>query len=258
MATRVRSNQTITLARALSKFGIRSRAQARVDVAGGKVSVNGKVTTNPDFWVNPRTDRIAFEGVRIMKPEFLYIALNKPPGFVTTRSDERGRKTVYALLPGKFHQLFPVGRLDKESSGLLFFTNDTQFGETVTSPRSHVGKRYIVTLNMPLRAPDRQCIEGGMTLEDSTTLMGVPVTAVRGDLPMYELELHEGKNRQIRRMFKTLGYDVVALKRIAVGAVTLGSLGEGEVRALAPTEVELFLRQNRRLESPPQRTKKRK
>lgn len=227
----------VSLPRALSKLGVASRSQAMLLVKEGKVSVNGSVVASPDIWVDLRSDRIEVDGKPAMKRSFVYLALNKPAGFVTTRSDERGRKTVYDLLPSDYQLLFPVGRLDKESSGLLLFTNDTQFGEMITSPESKLPKRYAVGLNEGLRKEHAQIMRAGMKLDDGTALMSAEILIQSSDPACCEVTIREGKNRQIRRMFETLGYDVVVLKRLSVGSVELGTLREGQTRVLTNEEL---------------------
>ena len=237
MSSRVRQGKNqVTLARALSKLGIASRAQARMLIRQGKISVNRKTVRSPLVWVDPREDRILLAGKTAQKAERVYLALHKPPGFVTTRSDEMGRKTVYHLLPEGLAWVFPVGRLDKESSGLLLLTNDTRFGESVTSPTSKIPKVYVVQFDRPLQEADRMRMESGMTLSDGTRTLTANVSISSNDPATCEITLREGKNRQIRRMGEELGYGVVSLKRVSIGSIRLGNLGEGEVRSLTDAE----------------------
>lgn len=230
-----RQQSQVTLARVLSKLGVASRSQARQMIQEGVFEVNGKPERNPDLWLDPRVDRITRKGRPLGFREKLYIALHKPIGVVTTRSDERGRKTVYDLLPQDFQWIFPVGRLDKDSSGLLILTNDTRFGEAITSPGRKIEKRYLVTLDRPLTGRDMQHLEAGMTLSDGTVVSGavlVPGTSANE----YEVGIMEGKNRQIRRMCETLGYRVQKLHRISIGVIKLGNLKEGKHRSLSTQE----------------------
>ena len=158
--------RNVSLARALSKLGVLSRSQAEEAVRQRRVSVNGKIITNPSYRCSMDDDRIEIDGKPVRQPAFLYIVMNKPVGVVTTRSDERGRKTVYDLLGDAGQWIFPVGRLDKDSSGLLLFTNDHRLGERLTNPNSKVPKTYIVTLDKPLNENDASVMQKGMMLDD--------------------------------------------------------------------------------------------
>jgi 23S rRNA pseudouridine2605 synthase len=212
-------------------------------VREGIIEVNGKTVRDPDCWLDPRLDRISRKGRLLKSREKIYLALHKPAGVVTTRSDERGRSTMYDLLPPDFPWVFPVGRLDKESSGLLLLTNDTAFGEMVTSPAAKVEKRYQVILDRPLTGPDRKQMEAGMTLSDGTVLAGAIVLPKAGPAE-YEISIWEGKNRQIRRMCETFGYVVQRLHRLSIGGIRLGVLEEGKYRSLAPKERTSLLTHN--------------
>jgi 23S rRNA pseudouridine2605 synthase len=166
----------------------------------------------------------------------VYFALHKPTGVITTRADERGRRTVYDLLPADLPWLSPVGRLDLDSSGLLLLTNDTQLADAVTSSES-VAKVYEVTFDAPLTAADQAQFTAGMTLADGTALLAVGVEMLAADGTRALLTLREGKNRQIRRMAKDRGLEVVRLHRLALGPLQLGDLPAGELRPLTPAEI---------------------
>lgn len=237
MTSRTRKGrEQVTLIRAISKFGLASRTQAEHLVRQGSVRVNGRPVRSPFLWLDPRVDRISIGDQPVRAAHHVYLALFKPAGYVTTRSDERGRRTVYDLLPADVPHLFPVGRLDKETSGLLLFTNDVRFGESVTSPIRHVPKTYLLSLGKPLAAHHAELWRRGMVLADGTTLRPVvvsPSVSVPHDVTV---TLIEGKNRQVRRMAEELGYTVVRLVRTAIGAVTLDGLVPGAVRVLTEHE----------------------
>ncbi len=234
--TRLGKNQ-ISLPRALSKFGIASRTVSRRMIVDGRVAVNGRVVRTPDRWVDPRIDTITVDGTSLRKQVLVYLALNKPAGVVTTRSDERGRTTVYDLLPRHYRWVFPVGRLDKETSGLLLLTNDTRFGERVTNPLDDVPKSYIVRVDKPMDEAACAAIRSGVRLADGTQCKPAEIRSAHGDATVFELTICEGMNRQIRRMCEALSYRVVGLKRVKVGTVDLGDLPEGRIRPLRPKEI---------------------
>jgi 23S rRNA pseudouridine2605 synthase len=245
VSTRTRQDKRqVTLARALSKLGVCSRSQARSLIEEGKVRLAGRIVRDPDLWVDLRTEIPEVEGTRGTGRTKVYLAFHKPAGVVTTRVDEHGRKTVYDLLPRGLPTVFPVGRLDLETTGLLLFTNDGVFGERVTGPAGEIEKSYLLTLDRPLRDEDRERIQSPQRLRGGTEVRGAVVRPAGAG--RYELTITEGKNRQIRRMCEALGYEVVALHRVRIGAVTLARLREGEVRPLTPEEIDSFTERRRR------------
>ena len=234
------SRAQITLARALSKFGFASRSKAAVIIREGRVQVDGRVVRDPDRWLDPRTARIEVDGARLFAKEFRYLAMHKPSGYVTTHADERGRETVYALLPPGLPWMFPVGRLDKDSSGLLLFTNDVRWGEMISSPEHHIPKTYNVTVDRPLDERDLDVMRNGMTLDDGTVLLPVGVRRGPQGGSSVALTLTEGKNRQVRRMMEHFRYEVETLVRTAIGPITLKGLAVGEVRPVTSDERRLI------------------
>ncbi|MBI3811389.1 MAG: rRNA pseudouridine synthase [Nitrospirae bacterium] len=228
----------VSLARALSKLGVTSRALAREMILAGRVTVNGKVLTNPEVRVHPERETIAVDGKTVARHPRLYIMMNKPEGYVTTRSDERGRPTVYDLLKDLDRWLFPVGRLDRDSRGLLLFTNDTQWANALMDPDSKSPKVYQVRLDRDMDGRDMDRFESGLMLDDGYQTRPAEIKRLqRADGHWVEVVITEGKNRQVRRMMKSLGYDVQSLTRTRIGPVSLNGLREGGLRPLTPDEM---------------------
>ena len=227
----------VSLARALSKLGFCSRTEAGALIADGRVRVNGTVATSPARRVSMSKDKVTVDGKKIPEKTLVYILMNKPSGLVTTRSDERGRPTVYDLLGDMGQWVFPVGRLDLETSGLLLLTNDNRLGESLTNPVSKVPKTYHVTLDKEVLAEHFLTIRAGMTIKG---LQLLPAAISPLGKRRVEMTIVEGKNRQIRRMFESLGYRVVGLDRTAIGSLSAGSLKPGEWEYLDEPRTKLL------------------
>jgi 23S rRNA pseudouridine2605 synthase len=232
------SNATrVGLARALSKLGLSSRSRAVQLIREGKVRLNGSLVRNPEAPVRLGKDRIEVEGKELVAAERLYLMLNKPRGVVTTASDEKGRDTVYSLLPKNLSWFSPVGRLDQASEGLLLFTNDSEWAARITDPLSHLDKTYHVQIASV--ADDRllQTLQDGIASEGDLLKAKRAAPLRLGEKNSWlEIVLDEGKNRQIRRMFEALAIEVLRLIRVAVGTLQLGDLAKGAHRPLRPEE----------------------
>lgn len=229
-----------TLDRVLSKAGLGSRTDARFWIKVGRVKVNGKIIKDHDHWVNLEKDRVLFDGkpVQVDETKRIYIALNKPTGYLTTYKDPEGRPTVYQLLEGIKEFLVPVGRLDLDTSGLLLMTNDTQFAEFVTNPKSKSPKTYLVKASTLLLDEQLDKLRTGVELGDGPTQPAI-VNRVR-DSEKYthlEITITEGRNRQVRRMLEAVDSKVLKLVRIAVGTLAISGLGIGKWRELTVEEV---------------------
>ena len=225
----------------LADQGICSRREAERLIAAGKVKVNGHPVGLGDK-MDPDYDKVAIDGqtVRIVrKRQYTYIMLHKPRGFLTTRSDDRGRKTVMDLVSDVPAMLRPVGRLDKDSEGLLLMTNDGAFAQAVTHPSGGISKLYRVTVQP--RADESQILKmsSGVVLDDGTKTMPCAINVVTDEpgRTVMEMTLKEGKNREIRRMCEAVGLEVVRLKRNAEGVVKLGMLKPGTYRELTKAEI---------------------
>jgi len=207
-------------------------------IRAGRVAVNGRVLTNPEVRVHPENEAIALDGKAVSRNERLYIMMHKPAGYVTTRSDERGRRTVYDLLKTPDRWLFPVGRLDRDSRGLLLFTNDTRWADALTDPGEKIQKIYHVLLDREMDDGDLKKIRSGLGLDDGTQTRPAEIKRLNGPTgPWVEIAITEGKNRQVRRMMAALGYGVKDLVRTRIGPVPLGGLPEGGTRPLTPDEI---------------------
>jgi 23S rRNA pseudouridine2605 synthase len=225
----------ISLARALSKFGVCSRSEATRWIAAGRVTVDGQVVRAPSARIDPRSARIGVDGVRVAETRRrVTVAFHKPAGVVTSRIDPAGRLTIYDLLGDLGRWLAPVGRLDRDSSGLLVLTNDTRLGQRLTDPSHAIPKTYHVRVK---GHPDAQALEimrAGVPLDDGLT-RPAKVRALgseRGGGTWLEIVLREGRNRQVRRMCAALGHDVLDLIRVRIGALGLEGLASGEWREL--------------------------
>ena len=227
------------IARALALGGIAARRKCEAFVLEGQVTVNGEVVRDLGRQVEPDKDEIRFRGKKLSFERPLYFMLHKPAGYTTTVSDPHAEKTVYELLPENLRgqapktRVFPVGRLDKDSTGLLLFTNDGDLANRLTHPRYGVGKWYEVTLDRPLDPRARARVLRGVPLEEGPA-RAEQVEPVSGRT--VRLLLREGRKREIRRIFQQIGYRVEALCRVEFGPLKLGRLAPGEGRLLSPAE----------------------
>jgi 23S rRNA pseudouridine2605 synthase len=234
-----RSPSRVSLARALSKMGYCSRAQARAFIEAGRVKVNGAIQRQIEFRLDPNHDRMEVDGKRVTSPVRIYLMLNKPRGVVTTRADEQERKTVYDCLADRdFPWLFPVGRLDQASEGMLLLTNDTRWAAGITDPGHHVDKTYHVQIEAVASADMLAGMQAGIRTGDGDLLRFKQAKLLRpGPRNSWlEIVLDEGQNRQIRRLLAALGLKVLRLVRVAIGPVPLGDLPKGSYRQLTPQE----------------------
>lgn len=220
-----------------SDCGILSRRAAEAEITEGKVKVNGAVAQIGDS-VDPEVDIVEYKGKRILprtSAKRHYIMLNKPRGYVTTMQDEKGRPTVADLTSGVGVRVYPVGRLDMDSEGLLLLTDDGEFANQLTHPRHEIPKIYHVTLSKVLSKEELSALRAPMEL-DGYRLQPVSVKKLAPDT--IQMNLYEGRNRQIRRMCEATGLKVIRLQRIAIGDLRLGELPLGKWRELTPDEVQ--------------------
>lgn len=234
-----RASGKVTLERALSKLGIASRSQTRQWVLEGRLNVNGRTVTDPAALVVPEQDRFALDGNIFTPTADCTVVVHKPKNYVTTRSDEKGRKTVYDLLPPELRHLHPVGRLDMQTTGLLLLTTDTHLSAFLTDPANTIERVYAVTVRGRVGDEDTDNLSRGIT--DEGEVLRAHKIAVRKSSNREShltMTLVEGKNREIRRMCKAIGHEVAALKRIAFGPIALGHLPTGQYRHLTEQEVK--------------------
>jgi 23S rRNA pseudouridine2605 synthase len=235
--SQIKNSRRTGVARALSKMGYCSRSLAQRLTTEGRIRVNGRPTRDPEMPVRVGSDQIEVDGHEIVGGRKIYLMLNKPRGIVTTAQDEKGRATIYSLLPADGAWVAPVGRLDKASEGLLLLTNDSEWGAQITSPESHVAKTYHV--QVASLADDRLIAQLLAGVRDSGELLRAKSASIlrRGGKNFWiSIVLDEGKNRHIRRMFSALGLEVLRLVRVAIGHLQLGNLAKGSFRELTASE----------------------
>lgn len=226
------------LQKILAASGVASRRKAEELIAAGRVAVNGRVAHLGDS-AQPGKDHITLDGQPLGHSEKkVYLALHKPRGFVTTLHDERGRKCVAQLVEGVGERVYPVGRLDKDSEGLLLLTNDGEFANQVAHPKRHVAKTYRVTVRPSVTEEQLNQMSTGIVLDGRPTAPAkVRVLQQEPNRVVLEIVLYEGRNREIRKMCEALGLEVARLKRIAIGPVRLGMLPQGKYRELTKEEL---------------------
>ncbi len=235
-----------TLLKLLISAGLGSRRQLANAILHGRVKVNGETVENLSHPTNPAKDSILIDGrpAQIKPKQKIVLMLNKPPDVLSTISDDRGRKTVLDILPRKFRNmaLYPVGRLDKDTTGLLLLTNDGELTYQLTHPKFGHKKEYLVSIKSRLVADEILALKQGINLDDGITYPAEIKECQTCAPYSYRLTIHEGRKRQVHRMFAKLGHNVLALKRTRFSGLTLGNLKEGEFRQLSAQEIERLRR----------------
>ena len=231
------------LQKILSQAGVASRRQAEQFMLAGRVTVNGAVVTELGSKADLERDHIKVDGRLIHAPRRLvYIVLNKPNNTVTTVSDPEHRATVMELLRGVKERVYPVGRLDYHSEGLLLMTNDGELANAIMSAATHLPKTYVVKVNGSLTGPQEQQFREGIPLSGRRTMPAGLRVVHQAENPWYEVRLFEGRNNQIRLMFKHFGFLVEKLRRVRIGPIELGSLKPGQFRYLTGEEAQKLKR----------------
>ena len=232
--------EEVRLNKFIANSGVCSRREADTLIQAGVVTVNGEVVTELGTKVNIYKDEIKFNGEKLKGEEKVYLVMNKPKGFVTTASDPHADKTVMDLLKGCRYRVFPVGRLDKNTTGVLMFTNDGEIAERLTHPSYDKKKIYQVSLNKPLAQEDYDKILAGVLLSDGEVRADELEYIDADDHRKLGIEIHSGKNRIVRRIFESLGYEVKALDRVYFAGLTKKGLKKGEWRQLTEGEVNIL------------------
>ena len=232
--------EVVRLNKFIANSGVCSRREADTLIQSGVVTVNGEVVTELGVKVNVLTDDVRFNGQRLKGEEKVYIVMNKPKGYVTTASDPHAEKTVMDLLKGCPTRVFPVGRLDKNTTGVLMFTNDGEMAERLTHPSYNKKKIYQVVLDAPLTEEDQQKILAGIELSDGVVSADELEFIDAHDHRQLGIEIHSGKNRIVRRIFESLGYEVRALDRVYFAGLTKKGLKKSDWRYLTEGEVNIL------------------
>jgi 23S rRNA pseudouridine2605 synthase len=231
------NEDAIRLNKYLSNAGVCSRREADVLIQTGVVTVNGQIITELGYKIKPG-DVVQYDGETINAETKRYVLLNKPKGFITTMDDPRGRKTVMTLVSKACRErVYPVGRLDRETTGLLLFTNDGDMAKKLTHPRYQARKIYHVELHKPVSKEDLEKLLNGVDLEDGRTKVDKVEFVEVGNNREVGVELHSGKNRIVRRLFEALGYNVLRLDRVQFAGLTKKDLPRGMFRHLTEQEV---------------------
>ena len=226
----------IRLNKYISNAGVCSRRDADVLIKEGKIKVNGKVIVEMGYKVQ-KTDKVVYQGKTLKTEKLQYVLLNKPKNFITTLKDEKGRNAVISLVKNACEErIYPVGRLDRDTTGLLLFTNDGELAKKLTHPSFKVKKIYQVTLNKPITKQDFDEILKGLELEDGF-IAPDEMAVLNDDDSSLGVEIHSGRNRIIRRIFEYKGYQVVKLDRVMFGSLTKKNLPRGKCRFLSDKEV---------------------
>ncbi|HXG00058.1 MAG TPA: pseudouridine synthase [Bacteroidota bacterium] len=227
----------IRINRYLSMCGVASRRKADQLILQGKVEVNGKVLRDLGAKIDPSRDKVFVDGKQVaLVHDYVYLVMNKPKDTITTLSDEKGRTTVMSLVRTK-QRVYPIGRLDRNTTGVLLLTNDGEFANRLMHPKFEIPKSYLVTLDEPVKPQDVEHLRRGVKLADGMTAPAEVFVVPGSKRKEVGITIHEGRNRQVHRMFEALGYRVKKLDRVAYGPVTTEGLARGKVRPLTPSEL---------------------
>jgi 23S rRNA pseudouridine2605 synthase len=232
----------VRLQKFLAEAGVASRRASEQIILEGRVSVNGRIVRELGSKIDEGHDKVTLDGAPVRQKRKLYIALNKPPGYICSRVDDLERRTIGELLPKEWNNLYSVGRLDYDSEGLIFLTNDGEFSLRLTHPRYGVRKKYLVTVEGRVEQDMLQLFVRGVVHEgDKLRVERARTLSVHNSTSLVELELAEGKNREVRRLFESQGLIVSRLVRTQIGKIKLGELRSGKWRTLTEAEIKSLL-----------------
>lgn len=233
-------SEEIRLQKYLAQCGIASRRKAETLIADGRIRVDGEIVKIPGTKIDPVKQHVFFDGRRVLPEEKkVYYLLNKPKGYVTTLSDPQGRPIVTSLLREKNERIFPVGRLDLDTQGALILTNDGEFAQKVQHPSNEVTKTYEALVSGFPSKKDLIALEKGVIVDDKVTApASVTVAKKTARSTLVKITIHEGRKRQVRKMFQAIQHPVISLKRIAYGNLYLRKLPEGSYRSLTPRDLK--------------------
>ncbi len=229
----------------LAMCGVASRRKCDNIIKEGRILVNGKLVTSLGIDINEKKDKVNLDGNLLSLPSsFVYIKLNKPKGYACTRSDEKGRKTIYQLIDCE-ERLFSIGRLDYDTEGLILLTNDGDFANKIAHPKFHLEKEYRVSVEGEMKESELAVLRNGVVVDGQRLpKCKVKFISFENNITKLSVVIDEGQNRQIRRMFEGIGRDIKLLKRIRIGLVKLGGLSRGQWKDLTEEELNLLARQN--------------
>lgn len=229
----------IRLDKYLADMGLGTRTEVKKDIKKGRISVNGEIIKSPEYKIDTQTDAVLADGKEIAYEELIYYMLNKPQGVVSATEDRRDKTVLDLISEKKRKDLFPVGRLDKDTEGLLLITNDGELAHNLLAPKKHVDKKYFVRLKAPLSEENRKRLEEGVDIGEDKLTLPAQVFVLNEERDEAEIIIREGKFHQIKRMVHAVGNEVVFLKRLSMGSLVLDeALLPGEYRLLTPQEIE--------------------
>jgi len=231
---------TIRVNKYLANLGLCSRREVKEYLKKQKLTVNGTLVKEAGMRINPYKDVIKLNDKRLKPPQLMYYLINKPKGVISTTADEFGRKNVTSLIPTS-ERIYPVGRLDKDTSGLLLLTNDGELTNLLIHPKYHVDKVYSLSIEGKVEKEQLRALRRGVLLHDGITYPAeVKIVKENNTRSLLEMTIHEGRNRQIRRMCETVGVKLLDLRRIRFGPIDLNNLKEGKYRELTGKEIDLL------------------